>query len=344
MVNKLPYAVPIKFAAACGKSSSPENPDWCILGPVRIGVDLGGTKNEAIALSDGGEVLVRERIESPHEDYRATLFAIIHLVANVCAKAGCDRKTPVGVGIPGAISPSTKQVKNANSTWLIGHEIDKDLSEALGCPVRVANDANCFAVSEAVDGAAKGYGMVFGVILGTGVGGGIAIDGRTHAGLNAIAGEWGHNPLPWPGECGGMSESPGPKCYCGQHGCIETFLSGPGLAADYAAQCGKSASAERIAADAEQGDEAAVVAICRYIHRLARSLAGVINILDPDAIVFGGGLSNIDAIYETLPGQLGQFVFSDQCTTPILKNKHGDSSGVRGAAWLWPPGVSPHLN
>ncbi len=287
---------------------------------------------------------MRQRIQSPHEDYRSTLSAISDLIAAISSKAGCSPQTPVGVGIPGAISPATKKVKNANSTWLIGHEIDKDLSEVLSRPVRVANDANCFAVSEAVDGAAKGYGMVFGVILGTGVGGGIAIDGRTHAGLNAIAGEWGHNPLPWPGDCGGMTENPGPACYCGQMGCIETFLSGPGLAADHAAAGGRPATAEEIAADAVQGDDIAVAAICRYMHRLARSLAGVINILDPDAIVFGGGLSNIDAIYETLPEQLNQFVFSDQCTTPILKNKHGDSSGVRGAAWLWPPEIPPYLN
>lgn len=306
---------------------------------VRIGIDLGGTKIEAIVLADDGRVRVRRRVNSPKGEYLATIGAIVELVASVAAEAGCAADTPVGVGIPGAISPATGRVKNANSTWLIGHALDVDLSEALARPVRIANDANCFAVSESVDGAAKGYGTVFGVILGTGVGGGIAIDGRTHSGLNAIAGEWGHNPLPWPGECGGMAEHPGPACYCGQHGCIETFLSGPGLCADFHAAGGPAIGADEIADLARAGDDAAVAAICRYTHRLARSLASVINILDPDAIVFGGGLSNIDALYETLPDMLRQFVFSDVCGTPILKNQHGDSSGVRGAAWLWPVGT-----
>ncbi len=304
---------------------------------MRIGVDLGGTKIEAIVLSHDGEELVRQRILTPHNDYDQTISAITDLVTTVSKGAGCGDQVPVGIGIPGAVSSHSGLVKNANSTCLIGHPLDKDLATVLKRPVRVANDANCFSVSEAIDGAGKDYCIVFGIILGTGIGGGIAIDGKTHSGLNAIAGEWGHNPLPWTQQIGGLSEKPGPLCYCGQNGCIETFISGPGLSNDFAKGCGVHESAETITSMAEDGSVEAKAAIARYIHRLARSLAGVINILDPDVIVFGGGLSNINSIYDTLPDLLNDFVFSDICETPCVKNIHGDSSGVRGAAWLWGP-------
>lgn len=304
---------------------------------MRIGVDLGGTKIEAVVLSDDGTERARERIESPRDDYDATIHAVVDLITRISNDAGCEPDSTIGIGIPGAMSTQTGVIKNANSTWLIGHPFDLDLERALDRPVRIANDANCFTVSEAVDGAGREYGMVFGVILGTGVGGGIAIDRRTHAGLNAIAGEWGHNPLPWPQDIGGMPETPGPECYCGERGCIETFLSGSGLSNDYAFDTGEMIDARQIAARASSGDTAAKDAIARYTHRLARSLASVINILDPDAVVFGGGLSNLPTIYQRLPDLIGQHVFSDSFTTPCLPNHHGDSSGVRGAAWLWPP-------
>ncbi len=307
---------------------------------VRIGIDLGGSKIEAIVLSDDGAERARRRIDSPQGDYRATINAISDLVDAVASDTGCSPDQGVGVGIPGATSPITGNVKNANSTWLIGHPLDRDLTDALARPVRIANDANCFAVSEAIDGAGAGYGVVFGIILGTGVGGGIAIDGHTHAGINAIAGEWGHNPLPWPQDLGGLGEHPGPKCYCGEQGCIETFLSGPALGGDYAAGGGASLAAIEIAARADAGETVACEAIARYVNRLARALSTVINILDPDVVVVGGGLSNLVEIYKAVPELLNRFVFSDACTTPFLPNKHGDSSGVRGAAWLWPPNTS----
>ncbi|MEQ8321180.1 MAG: ROK family protein [Rhodospirillales bacterium] len=303
---------------------------------MRIGIDLGGTKIEGIVLDDEGTERARQRIDSPQGDYGATILSIKQLTESIAAKADCPVDTPVGIGIPGAISPRTRLVKNANSTWLIGHALDRDLAEALQRNVKLANDANCFAVSEAVDGAGKGHGMVFGVILGTGVGGGIAIDGQVHAGLNAIAGEWGHNPLPWPRDSLGVSELPGPTCYCGKNGCIETFLSGPGFTRDFIAAGGPDLTATEIAVRAHTGDATAQEAIERYMDRLARAIAGVVNILDPDAIVLGGGLSRLGTIYDRLPGILSQYVFSDVCETPILKNRHGDSSGVRGAAWLWP--------
>lgn len=307
---------------------------------MRIGVDLGGTKTEAIVLGDDGSERARLRVDSPQGSYPATVEQIRKLVDAVAHAAGCPATIPVGVGIPGAISPKTGLVKNANSTWLIGHAFDRDLESALKRPVRLANDANCFAVSEAIDGAAKGYGVVFGVILGTGTGGGIAINGRPHTGINAISGEWGHNPLPWPRVSeqtdAGSSEYPGFQCYCGKLGCIETFLSGPGLSRDYAASGGISATAREIAALADSGDNRAIASLQRYLDRLARAVAGVINILDPDIIVFGGGLSHLSVIYETLPKILGTYVFSDVCDTPCVRNVHGDSSGVRGAAWLWP--------
>ena len=307
---------------------------------MRIGIDLGGTKIEAVVLGDDGTERARRRIDSPQGSYHGTIEAISGLVSAIADETDCNKDQGVGVGIPGATSPITGNVKNANSTWLIGHPLDRDLTDALARPVRIANDANCFAVSEATDGAAAGYGMVFGIILGTGVGGGIAIDGRTHTGINSIAGEWGHNPLPWPQNGDGLNEHSGPTCYCGKQGCIETFLSGPAFSRDYAAAGGAALSAIDIAARADTGDALATAAIDRYAHRLARALSSVINILDPDVIVVGGGLSNLSEIYKVVPEMLNRFVFSDVCTTPFLQNKHGDSSGVRGAAWLFPPTTS----
>jgi fructokinase len=297
---------------------------------MRIGVDLGGTKIEIASLERDGSLSLRERVPAPAGDYDATVRTIGELVASVEARRGiCGT---VGIGIPGAISPKTGLVKNANSTWLIGKPFDRDLAAALGRPVRIANDANCFTLSEASDGAGAGKDIVFGVILGTGVGGGIAIGGRVLAGRHAIAGEWGHNPLPRPRD----DERPGPFCYCGKSGCIETFLSGSALARDHALSTGETLDAAEIAKRAEAGEPNTVNTLHRYADRLARSLAAVVNILDPDAIVLGGGLSNIDLLYRELPSRLPHYVFSDDCTTPVVKNVHGDSSGVRGAAWLWP--------
>lgn len=299
----------------------------------RIGIDLGGTKIEGIVLDGAGRELARRRVPTPAGDYAATVAAVAALVAELEAAAGEAAGTaPVGIGIPGIVSPATGLVKNANSTWLIGRPLDADLEAALGRPVRLENDANCFAASEAADGAAAGAAVAFGVILGTGVGGGIALDGRPLRGRNAIAGEWGHNPLPWPED----GERPGPACYCGLSGCIETFLSGPGLARDFRTATGESAAAADIAARAAAGEAAAEAALARYEHRLARALATVINLLDPDVIVLGGGLSNLSRLYETVPRLWGRWVFSDRVDTPLRHNLHGDSSGVRGAAWLWP--------
>ena len=292
---------------------------------MRIGIDLGGTKIEGIALDDSGTERARKRIPTPRDDYAGTVAAVRDLALSVAAEAGAPADFTVGVGIPGTVSPATGLIKNANSTWLIGRPLDRDLAEALDRPVRLANDANCFAVSEATDGAAAGKAVVFGVILGTGVGGGVVIDGRPLTGANAIAGEWGHNPLPWPRD----EERPGPSCYCGKRGCIETFLSGPGLERDH----GGGLPAAGIAA---KGDADAEAALARYEERLARALATVINLLDPDAVVLGGGLSNLDRLYESVPRLWQDWVFSDRADTPLLKNRHGDSSGVRGAAWLWP--------
>jgi fructokinase len=296
---------------------------------LRIGVDLGGTKIEAIALDGAGGELLRRRVASPQGDYKATIDAVAGMVAGLERELG--RRGSVGVGIPGAVSPATGLIKNANSTWLIGRPFDRDLEAALGRPVRLANDANCFALSEAADGAAAGADTVFGVILGTGVGGGIVIGGRVLTGTNAIAGEWGHNPLPWPRN----EERPGPACYCGKRGCIETYLSGPGLARDHAAGGGADLPAEEVVAGATQGDALAKAALERYGDRLARALAHVINLLDPEVIVLGGGLSKIAALYESLPPRLPAYVFSDEVRTTVSAPKHGDSSGVRGAAWLW---------
>lgn len=286
---------------------------------LRIGIDLGGTKTEIVALADEGRELLRERMPTPRGDYAGTVAAIAGLVklaeekvsasGTTLAELGAGGTASVGVGIPGAESRVTGLIKNANSTWLIGKPLRADLEAMLGRPVRLANDANCFALSEATDGAAAGAQVVFGVILGTGVGGGIVVDGRVLVGANAIAGEWGHNPLPG-------DEAIRPLCYCGRQGCIETFLSGPALAADGGAD-----------------NEAAMQ---RYEQRLARALAQVINILDPDVIVLGGGLSNLDRLYDRVPRLWSAHVFSDAVATRLVKNRHGDSSGVRGAAWLWP--------
>ena len=297
---------------------------------MRIGVDLGGTKIEAIALSRDGEVLLRRRIPTPRGDYEGTLRAITGLVQGIEVELG--QSGSLGVGLPGALSPASGLVKNANSTWLIGRPFDRDLTQALARPVRLANDADCFALSEAVDGAGAGAEVVFGVILGTGVGGGIVVRQRPLRGPNAIAGEWGHNPLPWPRD----AERPGPACYCGQRGCIETFLSGPGLTLDHAGQSGEDLTAEEIVARAQDGDGPARATLDRYQDRLARALAHVINILDPAVVVLGGGLSNIAGLSEALPARLGAHVFSDRVDTRIARAHHGDSGGVRGAAWLWP--------
>jgi fructokinase len=302
---------------------------------MRIGVDLGGTKIEAAALGPDGAVLARRRLATPRGDYAATLGAIVGLVQQVESEIG--HRGSVGVGIPGALSATSGLVKNASSTWLLGRPLDRDLAAALERPVRLMNDANCFALSEAADGAAAGLAVVFGAILGTGVGGGIVVAGRPLVGCNAIAGEWGHNPLPWPTP----EERPGPACYCGKQGCIETFLSGPNLARDYHEAGGEAITAQQLAARAEAGEPAALAALTRYEDRLARALAGVINILDPDALVLGGGLSNLDRLYRNLPGLLPRYVFSDHVATRVLKARHGDSSGVFGAARLWRPEELP---
>jgi len=296
---------------------------------LRLGVDLGGTKTEIVALEGPREVL-RRRVDSPRGDYAATVATIAGLVE--AAEAELGKPGTVGVGIPGAVSPATGLVKNANSTWLIGRPLDRDLGERLRREVRVANDANCFALSEAADGAGAGEGVVFGVIAGTGTGAGITVDGRVLTGANAIAGEWGHNPLPWPT----AEEAPGPECYCGRRGCIETFLSGPGLAADHRRATGAERSPEDIAAAAGEGDPGCRASLDRYVHRMARALAHVINILDPDVIVLGGGMGNIADLYRRVPERWGPFVFSDRVVTRLVPPVHGDSGGVRGAAWLWP--------
>jgi len=297
---------------------------------LRIGIDLGGTKIEGLALDGAGVERARRRVATPRDDYQATVRAVADLVAALEQAVGPGS---VGLGIPGTISPASGLVKNANSTWLIGKPLDRDLAAALARPVRLANDADCFALSEATDGAAAGARVVFGIIIGTGVGGGIVVDGRPVSGPNAIGGEWGHNPLPWPTE----AEWPGPACYCGLSGCIETFLSGPGLAADHARVTGVALEGPEIAARAEVGDTACRATLARYAERLARATATVLNMLDPDVVVLGGGLSNLRALYDVVPTLWPRWVFSDSVATVLRPPKHGDSSGVRGAAWLWPP-------
>ena len=292
-------------------------------------MDLGGTKTEAIALGDDGRTLARRRVVSPRDDYEATVETLVALVAEVEREAAA--RGSLGVGVPGAISPAAGVLKNANSTWLNGQPLREDLERRLGRPVRLANDANCFALSEAKDGAGAGARVVFGVILGTGTGGGVVVDGQVLTGPNAIAGEWGHNALPRP--LG--NEWPGPRCYCGRTGCVELFLSGPGLERDHRERTGASLEAAAIGRGAEAGDAACRQTLEVYADRLARGLAMVMNVLDPDVIVLGGGLSNLGRLYARGPELWPAYVFSDRVDTRLLPPKHGDSSGVRGAAWLW---------
>ncbi|MFT5180915.1 MAG: fructokinase [Alphaproteobacteria bacterium] len=302
---------------------------------MRIGIDLGGTKIEGIVLADDGCEIARKRITAPRNSYADTLQAITGLVAEIAPAK--HREAPVGIGIPGTISPATGLIKNANSTWLIGQPFETDIAERLDRPTRVANDANCFAVSEATDGSGQNERVVFGVILGTGVGGGIVVDGEIMAGRNAIAGEWGHTPLPW--MTGG--EWPGRRCYCGHDGCIETFLSGPALSYDYCQTTGEDRTPAEIVRSAEQGNRSASDVLANYEDRAARALALVLNILDPDVVVLGGGMSKVERLYDTIAEKIGQYAFSDRITTPIRPPAHGDASGVRGAAWLWPVQTQP---
>ncbi|CAO4180140.1 ROK family protein [Methylorubrum aminovorans] len=296
----------------------------------RIGIDLGGTKIAGIVLDADGATRAESRVPTPRGDYEGTLDAIAGLVAALERQAGTAGAS-VGVGMPGAISRATGLIKNANSVWLNGRPFAEDLAARLGRPVRVENDANCLAVSEAVDGAGAGEAIVWAIILGTGVGSGIALQGQALIGRNAIAGEWGHNPLPWPRD----DERPGPACYCGRHGCLETWLSGPGLSADFFRSTGESRSGEEIVARAEGGDAAALAAMGRHRDRLGRGIAHVVNILDPDVIVLGGGLSRVEGLIAALPKAIAPHVFTDTFDTPVRASRHGDASGVRGAAWLW---------
>lgn len=297
---------------------------------MRIGIDLGGTKTEVIALANNGEELFRHRVLTPRENYAATIELIASLVHEAEQRAGM--KGTVGVGTPGAISPATGLIKNANSVWLNGKPLEQDIISALGRPVRLANDADCFTLSEATDGAAQGAANVFGVIIGTGTGGGLVINGRLVKGPNAIAGEWGHNQLPWPR----WDEHRGAPCYCGKRGCIETYLSGAGLSRDHYDLTRQRLTATELAQRCSKGDHLAEQTMARYEDRLARALAAVINVVDPDVIVLGGGVSNINSLYRRVPKLWGEYVFSDTVATHLLPAKFGDSSGVRGAAWLWP--------
>jgi fructokinase len=291
---------------------------------MRIGIDLGGTKIEGILLADSGDILQRHRVDTPKGDYQLTLQKIRSLIDQLTD----DKHLAIGIGTPGAPSPETGLMRNANSTCLNGQPLQQDLEELLQRPVRVANDADCFALSEANDGAGKDANSVFGVIVGTGTGGGLVIHKQLLQGPNAIAGEWGHNPLPWPQE----NELPGPQCYCGKQGCVETWLSGPGLARDH----GGEIQAKEIIQQAKQGEKQALATLERYYDRMARCFALVINIVDPDVIVLGGGLSNVETLYNEVPRRLPRYVFSDTLKTQLKPPVHGDSSGVRGAAWLWP--------
>ncbi len=298
---------------------------------MRLGIDVGGTKIEIIALDNAGRELLRRRVPTPQGQYDETVRAIRDLV--VGAEADLGTRGTLGVAIPGTISPRSGLVKNANSTRLIGHPLDKDLGAALGREIRMANDANCFALSEAIDGAGAGHDIVFGVIAGTGVGGGVCVHGRVLNGAHAIAGEWGHNPLPRPS----LEEvAEAPSCYCGKAGCIESWCSGPALAAQYRARTGRVLNGGEIAKGAAEGDPDCVAVFENFLDRFARSLATLVNVLDPDAIVLGGGLSNIEALYAELPARVERYAFTPEGPSLIVKNRHGDSSGVRGAAWLWP--------
>lgn len=297
---------------------------------MRIGVDLGGTKIEGRAFDHNGQELDRLRVPTPREDYDGTVATIVEVARSLETRLG--QQGTLGVGIPGSVVRSTGLVKNANSTWLNGRPLERDLSKAWGREVRCANDANCLAVSEAVDGAGAGYNVVFGVILGTGCGGGVAIAGRVHNGPNGIGGEWGHNSLPMQRE----GEWPGPECYCGQRGCMETWVAGSGLERDFLAVTGKALRGPEIVKLSESGDPEAEAALQRLEDRLARGLSNVCNLLDPDAIVFGGGLSQLDRLYVNVPPLIAQYTFGKGFETPLRKAMHGDASGVRGAAWLWP--------
>lgn len=299
---------------------------------LRIGIDLGGTKIAGIVLDRDGAARAEARIPAPRDDYRATLEAVAALALRLEAEAGAP--CSLGLGMPGSLSPGTGLVRNANSHWLNGHPFAEDLGRRLGRPVRAENDANCLAVSEAVDGAGAGFRVVWAVILGTGVGSGIAVDGRALPGRNGIAGEWGHGPLPGARD----DERPGPACYCGRRGCIETWLSGPGLAADHARRDGGTRTAEAVAAAARAGDAAAQGSMARHLDRLGRAAAQAVNLLDPDVIVIGGGLSRIPELIAGLPEAIRPHVFSDAFDTPVRASRHGDASGVRGAAWLWDGG------
>jgi len=302
---------------------------------MRIGIDVGGTKIEIVALDGADRVVLRRRVPTPAHSYAQILEAIQALV--VVAERDLGMRASVGIGHPGVVSPASGLIKNANSTVLIGKPFGQDLEALLGRPLRLANDANCLALSEAFDGAAAGAHVVFGVIAGTGVGGGIAIDGVPLAGVNAIAGEWGHNPLPWPRP----DELPGPPCYCGKRGCIETWLSGPGLAADFARVTGRALDAPQIVAASADGDAEAAGALTRHVERFARGLATVVNVLDPDVIVLGGGLSNVPGLCSEIVELWMDYVFSDVVATRVVTALHGDSSGVLGAARLWPPAPTP---
>lgn len=298
----------------------------------RVGIDLGGTKIEGIALARDGSIAARHRVATPTaEGYEAIVAAVAALVRTIEVDAGCDGAS-VGVGTPGSLSRATGLVRNSNTVCLNGRALDRDLAAAIGRDVRIANDANCFALSEASDGAAAGAEVVFGVILGTGTGGGVVVRGDLVTGRNAIAGEWGHAPLPWPED----HERPGPACYCGRSGCIETFLSGPGLSRDHEETTGQHLDGREIVSRAGGGDPASEGTMKRYEHRLARALAMVIDVIDPDVIVLGGGLSGIARLYANVAPLLARWVFSDTVETRIARPMHGDSSGVRGAAWLWP--------
>jgi fructokinase len=296
---------------------------------MHIGVDFGGTKIEVAVLDEDGAEIAHQRTPTPYGDYEGCIRATADLVRRVAGEVNAGG--PVGMGIPGAISARTGLVMTSNATWLVGHAMDKDLAAALGRMVRIENDANCFVLAETVDGAARGCAVVFGAILGTGVGAGITVNRRVLSGHIGIAGEWGHNPLPWPtGE-----EYPGPECYCGRRGCVERFVSGTAFSADHATVTGWTLKGEEIVANMRSGDAAARATYERYVSRLARGLAVIVNIVDPDAIVLGGGMSNLDELYGDLPRLMHPHVLSKEFNTPILKPVHGDSAGVRGAAWLW---------
>lgn len=296
---------------------------------MRIGIDLGGTKIEGIALSDAGDELYRLRIDTPQGDYPGTLRAIGQLIQSIENETG--KQGSIGIGTPGAISPATGLMKNSNSVCMNGQPVFEDLTKLLAREIKITNDANCFALSEATDGAGRGAPVVFGVIVGTGTGAGIVIDGKVLTGPNAIAGEWGHNPLPWPRDM----ELPGPECYCGKYGCIETWLSGPGIRHDHELHYDVLLEPQEIESRAISGEKEAEETLRRYEDRMARSLAHVINIIDPDVIVLGGGMGNIQSLYDNVPKRWDEYVFSDHVTTKLLRPVHGDSSGVRGAAWLW---------